>query len=62
MMLEIARHPHVQIKLRNEIREKEREIRARGDTEFTANDFENMPYLGAVMKVSTTFRLCLLVC
>lgn len=52
MMLEIARHPHVQKKLRSEIRQKERDIQARGDAEFTANDLDSMPYLNAVIKVS----------
>lgn len=50
-MLELARHPEVQDKLRRDIRQKEREIRARGGTEFTANDLESLPYLAAVLKV-----------
>lgn len=51
MMLEIARHANVQAKLRSEIRQKARDIRERGDVEFTANDFDNMSYLNAVIKV-----------
>lgn len=52
-LLEIARHTNVQDKLRREIRAKEREIKARGDIEFTSNDFDTMPYLTAVLKVSS---------
>ena len=52
-ILEIARHTTVQNKLRQEIRAKEREIKARGDSEFTSNDFDAMPYLTAVLKVSS---------
>jgi len=51
-LLEIARHTDVQTRLRDEIHEKEREIWARGDVEFTANDFDSMPYLTAVIKVN----------
>ena len=58
MMLEIARHPHVQSKLRSEIREKEREIHARGDVEFSANDFDSMLYLNAVIKASRKLIFC----
>jgi len=51
LLLELARHKRVQTRLRNEIHEKEHEIRARGDVGFTANDFDSMPYLTAVIKV-----------
>ncbi|KAF9478118.1 cytochrome P450 [Pholiota conissans] len=51
-MLEIARNPEVQTKLRREIRQKQQEIGARGDSEFTSNDFDSMPYLAAVLKES----------
>ncbi|KAF9529748.1 cytochrome P450 [Crepidotus variabilis] len=50
ILLEIARHEKVQTRLRQEIHEKEGEIRARGDAEFTAADFDSMPYLTAVLK------------
>ena len=50
-MLEIARNPEVQTKLRREIRQKQQEIGARGDSEFTSNDLDSMPYLAAVLKV-----------
>lgn len=50
-LFELAQHPDIQEKLRAEIQEAESVLRARGDTEFTAADFENMPYTIAVMKV-----------
>ncbi|KAK0196691.1 cytochrome P450 [Armillaria mellea] len=48
--LELARHPEVQDQLRAEIREKESVIFARGDTEFSVQDLDSMPYLTAVVK------------
>ena len=48
--LELAKQPHIQTRLRREIHEMERTIRARGDTDFTVADFEAMPYLQAVLK------------
>ncbi|KAJ7340782.1 cytochrome P450 [Mycena albidolilacea] len=53
-LFELAQHPDVQVKLREEIRAAEQAIRNRGDTEFTYADFEAMPYTIAVMK--ETFR------
>ncbi len=50
--LELARHPEVQSRLRAEIREKERVVFTRGDTEFSVQDLDSMPYLTAVVKVS----------
>ncbi|KIM40378.1 hypothetical protein M413DRAFT_446565 [Hebeloma cylindrosporum] len=55
-ILEVARHTSVQDRLRREIRAKEREIKARGDTEFTSNDFDAMPYLQAVLKEALRFH------
>lgn len=49
--LELARHPNIQNKLRREIREKQREVQARGDSEFSPTDFDSMVYLTAVLKV-----------
>jgi len=40
-----------QDKLRAEVNEAWQRVKARGDSEFTANDFDNMPYLVAVGKV-----------
>ncbi|KAJ7921152.1 cytochrome P450, partial [Mycena leptocephala] len=49
-MFELTQHLNVQSKLRAEIQQTELSIRARGDTDFTAADFDNMPYTHAVMK------------
>ncbi|PBL01943.1 cytochrome P450 [Armillaria gallica] len=54
--LELARHPEVQDQLRAEIREKERVIFARGDTEFSVQDLDSMPYLTAVVKEVLRFH------
>ncbi|KAK0231349.1 cytochrome P450 [Armillaria fumosa] len=54
--LELARHPEVQDKLRAEIKEKERVIFARGDTEFSVQDLDSMPYLTAVVKEVLRFN------
>jgi len=56
VLLELARHPEVQQRLRDEIRETERVIRARGGSDFTANDLDNMVYLHAVIKESMRFH------
>ncbi|KAF9047357.1 cytochrome P450 [Panaeolus papilionaceus] len=56
VLLELARHPDIQEKLRQEIRETERNIHERGDADFTANDFESMRYLVAVIKESMRFH------
>ncbi len=50
--LELGKHREVQDRLRAEIRKKERVIFKRGDTEFSVQDLDNMPYLTAVVKVS----------
>jgi hypothetical protein len=50
-VLELARQPKIQSRLRSEIRSMERTIQARGSYEFTTNDIESMPYLQAVVKV-----------
>ncbi|KAF8814485.1 cytochrome P450 [Phlegmacium glaucopus] len=55
-LLEMARHPEMQTRLREEIQDMERKIRTRGDSEFSANDFEGMPYLTAVIKESIRFH------
>lgn len=51
VLLELARHPDVQARLRKEIRETEAAIHARGGSDFTASDLDSMPYLNAVLKV-----------
>ncbi|KAF8629180.1 hypothetical protein AX17_005765 [Amanita inopinata Kibby_2008] len=56
VLLELARHPDVQDRLRQEIRTTEMVIKARGDTDFAATDMENMPYLNAVLKESMRYH------
>jgi len=51
VLYELARHPDVQKRLRKEIRDVERAVHARGHSDFTAADLDNMPYLTAVIKV-----------
>jgi len=54
-LYELAKHPDAQVRLREEIMETRKKIKARGETEFTTNDFDAMPYMSAVMK--ETLRL-----
>ncbi|KAJ8585149.1 cytochrome P450 [Rhizopogon salebrosus TDB-379] len=49
-LLELAKHPEIQSRLRAEIRETEAAIHARGEVDFTMADFDAMPYTTAVMK------------
>ena len=55
-LFELTKHPDIQDKLRAEIREK---IAEKGNSVFSGHDYENMPYLTAVVKVSRSFRLSL---
>jgi len=48
---EIAKKRNIQQRLRAEITETLERIRARGDNDFSVNDFDSMPYLVAVGKV-----------
>ncbi|KAF8557917.1 cytochrome P450 [Imleria badia] len=50
MILELARNPKVQSRLRDEMKKMEATIQARGDPQLTATDLESMPYLNAVIK------------
>ncbi|KAF9467351.1 cytochrome P450 [Collybia nuda] len=56
VLLELARHPEAQERLRAEIRTTEKNIHARGDSDFTATDLESMSYLAAVLKESMRFH------
>jgi len=47
---ELAKNPRVQQRLRAEIVGTLEKIRARGDSDFSVNDFDSMPYLLAVVK------------
>ena len=51
VLWELAKNPDVQDKLRAEVREAWGKVKARGDSEFVADDFDSMPYLVAIMKV-----------
>jgi hypothetical protein len=53
-LLELARHPEVQSRLRNEIRAAEREARSRGASELSTTDLDSMLYTMAVIKVCPT--------
>ncbi|KAJ7308751.1 cytochrome P450 [Mycena albidolilacea] len=55
-LFELTKHRDVQEKLRAEIQATESVIYARGDTEFTASDFESMAYTTAVMKEVLRFH------
>jgi len=55
VLYELAKHPHVQDKLRAEIRDMEARVHARGDDTFTTADLEAMPYTVAVMKEGLRF-------
>ena len=51
-LLELARNPEIQDKLRREIRDKKHQIRSAGTRSgFTAEELDSMPYLNAVLKV-----------
>ena len=54
---ELAKHRDCQEKLRAEINETLTKVRARGDADFMANDFESMPYLVAFTKVCRNLSL-----
>ena len=47
---ELAKHRDYQEKLRAEINETLAKVKERGDSEFTADDFESMPHLVAFTK------------
>jgi hypothetical protein len=55
-LFELTKYPDIQEKLRVEIREK---IMEKGNNVFSEYDYESMPYLTAVVKVSQTFYLYL---
>ncbi len=52
-LLEMCRKPEMQDRLREEIRATEQVVRKRGDSSFLPTDLESMPYLSAMIKVSS---------
>ncbi|KAJ3807309.1 cytochrome P450 [Lentinula aff. lateritia] len=52
----LVRNPELQSRIRKEIRSVEKNIEERGDTEFTAQDLESMPLLGATVKETLRFH------
>ncbi|KAF5375503.1 hypothetical protein D9615_009187 [Tricholomella constricta] len=56
MLLELARHPDIQTKLRDEIASMQRTLQTRGDSNYTASDLDSMPYLNAVLKETLRFH------
>ncbi|KIO10415.1 hypothetical protein M404DRAFT_129975 [Pisolithus tinctorius Marx 270] len=55
-LLELARNPEIQSRLRAEIRQQESIIRARGDTQFTVSDLDKMSYLNAVTRATLRYH------
>ncbi|KAF7422931.1 hypothetical protein PC9H_011095 [Pleurotus ostreatus] len=55
-LLELCKQPHIQNKLRAEIWDAEATLRANGRTQFEVSDFENMPYMTAVVKEALRFH------
>ncbi|KAG2153139.1 cytochrome P450 [Suillus clintonianus] len=55
-LLELAKHPEIQSRLRAEIWKTEATVHVRGDVNFTIADFDAMPYTTAVMK--EVLRFC----
>jgi len=49
---ELARRPEIQQRLREEVTEMYKAIKARGDEDFTSGDIDNMSFTNAVVKVS----------
>ncbi|KAF8058710.1 cytochrome P450 [Lyophyllum atratum] len=56
MLLELARQPEVQTRLRDEIRSMERTLQSRGDSGYTTADLDSMPYLNAVLKETLRYH------
>ncbi|KAK7056385.1 hypothetical protein VNI00_002939 [Paramarasmius palmivorus] len=55
-LMELVKNPEIQARLREEIRKAERLVSNRNGNGFTVKDFEEMSYLGAVLKESLRFH------
>lgn len=51
LFYELAKQPEFQEKMRAEITAKRAAVSSRGDSDFTMEDLESMPYLQAALKV-----------
>lgn len=54
-MFELCNHHGVQERLRAEIYEAERDLHQRNESQFSAKDYDSMPYLNAFLKVRSSF-------
>ncbi|KAI0674750.1 PAH-inducible cytochrome P450 monooxygenase PC-PAH 4 [Trametes maxima] len=52
LLYELARHPEYQARLRKEIREARARVNARGESDFTVEDFDSIPTLINAIKES----------
>lgn len=57
-LLELARQPEIQRRLREEVTEMYEAARARGDEDLTPGDIDNLPFTNAVVKVRLSLHLC----
>lgn len=55
-LVELARYPHYQSRLRAEIRAAKRTVRERGDVSLSVQDMESMPFLQAVVREVLRFH------
>jgi cytochrome P450 len=51
-LLELARHPEIQMRLREEIRGLRYAKAAMGDPQINVDDLDSLPYMIAVVKVT----------
>ena len=55
-LLELAKNPEIQKRLRKEIHDMEASMNAHGRSQFTANDLDSMPYTQACLKEMLRFH------
>lgn len=51
ILYELSENPGIQSRMREEVKKAQLRVQARGGMDFTATDYEDMPYTTAVMKV-----------